>query len=285
MVRLLYSDSIHNYSFFSIVASCFKYDEDSVSEVQFHLINIGLCSLVNVGLLSLLFFNRLLNVGYFYNILYITIVIALFLLVVTTRFITIMLLLIAGVIYWWKNTEITFSSLISDLSFEWMHSTWFQVAACIVGGILSLGLIGYIIYKLIPAKTVYIYKYIEQKLPMMYNGLSMTCPSCRKTIVTGKYEESAVRGIAKTTTKGLIGVGGVGAGAAAGSIFGPLGTLAGAVIGGIVTYHNNKQIDKGVDAVIDIWNYEVDGGRIVNFKCPICGNEWVETELYGEIEH
>lgn len=120
---------------------------------------------------------------------------------------------------------------------------------------------------------------------MMYNGLSMTCPSCRKTIVTGKYEESAVRGIAKTTTKGLIGVGGVGAGAAAGSIFGPLGTLAGAVIGGIVTYHNNKQIDKGVDAVIDIWNYEVDGGRIVNFKCPICGNEWVETELYGEIEH
>lgn len=272
-------------AFFSIVASCFKYDEDSVSEVQFHLINIGLCSLVNVGLLSLLFFNRLLNVGYFYNILYITIEIALFLLVVTTRFITIMLLLIAGVIYWWKNTEITFSSLISDLSFEWMHSTWFQVAACIVGGILSLGLIGYIIYKLIPAKTVYIYKYIEQKLPMMYNGLSMTCPSCRKTIVTGKYEESAVRGIAKTTTKGLIGVGGVGAGAAAGSIFGPLGTLAGAVIGGIVTYHNNKQIDKGVDAVIDIWNYEVDGGRIVNFKCPICGNEWVETELYGEIEH
>lgn len=99
------------------------------------------------------------------------------------------------------------------------------------------------------------------------------------------HEESAVRGIAKTTTKGLIGVGGVGAGAAVGSIFGPLGTLAGAVIGGIVTYHNNKQIDKGVDAVIDIWNYEVDGGRIVNFKCPICGNEWVETELYGEIEH
>lgn len=41
------------------------------------------------------------------------------------------------------------------------------------------------------------------------------------------------------------------------------------------------------DAVMDLWNYEVDGGRTVYFKCPRheCGHEWTRTETYGEIEH
>lgn len=272
-------------AFISIMVSTFKLYKETVSDVRFWLINFGLCSLVNVGLLSILYCNGLFSINNSYNILYITIGIFLFLLVVSTRGVTIVLSLIAGVIYWWKNTAFTFSSLIPDLSFEWIHSNWFQIAAWIVGGILVLGLIGYVIYKLIPPKIVYVDKYKEQKLPMMYNGLSMTCPYCRKTMVTGKYEISAVRGIAKTTTKGLIGVGGVGVGAAAGNIFGPIGAIVGACIGGVATYYNNKKIDEGVDAMIDLWNYEVDGGRNVYFKCPICGHEWEETETYGEIEH
>lgn len=269
----------------STIICVLKYDEEEKSKPVFWLVNFGICSIVNVGLLSLLYFNGLLYIDNDYNIVYLTIGIFLFLLVVSTRGVTIVLSLIAGVIYWWKNTAFTFSSLIPDLSFEWIHSNWFHIAAWIVGGILVLGFIGYVIYKLIPPKIVYVDKYKEQKLPMMYNGLSMTCPNCQKTMVTGKYETSAVRGIAKTTAKGLIGVGGVGAGAAAGSVFGPIGTIVGACIGGVTTYYNNKKIDEGVDAMIDLWNYEVDGGRNVYFKCPICGHEWEKTETYGEIEH
>ena len=278
-------------AFISIIVSTFKLYKETVSDVRFWLINFGLCSLVNVGLLSILYCNGLFSINNSYNILYITIGIFLFLLVVSTRGVTIVLSLIAGVIYWWKNTAFTFSSLIPDLSFEWIHSNWFQIAAWIVGGILVLGLIGYVIYKLIPPKIVYVDKYKEHKLPMMYHGLSMTCPSCRKTMVTGKYEQSTARGITKATAKGVIGgasvIGAFGAGAAVGGPFALLTGGLAALGAGALNYYNSKKIDVAIDNTLDLWNYEVDGGRTVHFKCPRpeCGHEWTELEKYGEIEH
>lgn len=282
-------------AFISIIVSTFKLYKETVSDVRFWLINFGLCSLVNVGLLSILYYKGLFSINNSYNIVYITIGIFLFSLVVSTRGITIVLSLIAGVIYWWKNTEFTYSSLIPDLSFEWIHSNWFQVAAWIVGGLLVLGLIGYVIYKLIPPKIVYVDKYVdkykEHKLPMMYHGLSMTCPFCRKTMVTGKYEQSTARGITKATAKGVIGgasvIGAFGAGAAVGGPFALLTGGLAALGAGALNYYNSKKIDVAIDSTLDLWNYEVDGGRTVHFKCPRpeCGHEWTELEKYGEIEH
>ncbi len=274
-------------AFFSSAISIMKLDKDTRSEITFWLTNFGVSFLLNAGLLSLLYFNGLFSLDNFYNVLYLAITTTLFLLVVSTRLITTILALVAGCILWWQNTEFTLLSLIPDLSFEWIHSSWFQVTALIIGGLLILALIGYVIYKLIPQKTVYVYRDREKEifLPMRYNGLSMTCPHCRKTMVTGKHNVSSTRGIIKTTTKGVIGVGVVGKGAAVGSAFGPVGTVLGACVGGVVTYFHNKKIDEGVDAAIDLWNYKVDGGRIVYFKCPICGHEWTKTETYGEIEH
>ena len=187
-------------AFLSSAISIMKLDKDVRSDITFWLTNFGICSLINVGLLSLLFFNGLFSLDNFYNDLYLTIATTLFLLIVSTRLITTILALVAGCILWWKNTEFTLSSLIPDLSFEWIHSTWFQVTALILGGLLILVLIGYVIYKLMPAKTVYVYKDREKEvlLSMLYNGLSMTCPYCRKTMVTGIYNESIARGIAKT---------------------------------------------------------------------------------------
>lgn len=278
-------------AFISTCFSIFKYDDHAKSDAWPWLINFGICSLINIGLLSLLYLKGLFDLSNFHNVLYVSIEIVLFLFVVTTRRITIVLSLIAGAFYWWKNTEFTFSSLIPDLSFEWIHSIWFQVAAWIVGGILVLGLIGYVIYKLIPPKIVYVDKYREHKLPMMYHGLSMTCPSCRKTMVTGKYEQSTARGITKATAKGVIGgasvIGAFGAGAAVGGPFALLTGGLAALGAGALNYYNSKKIDVAIDNTLDLWNYEVDGGRTVHFKCPRpeCGHEWTELEKYGEIEH
>lgn len=275
----------------SIAISIMKFDKETRSNIAFWLTNFGVCSLINVGLLSLLFFNGLFSLDNFYNVLYLAIATTLFLLVVSTRLITTILALVAGCILWWQNTEFTLLSLIPDLSFEWIHSTWFQITALIIGGLLILALIGYVIYKLMPSKTVYVYRDREKEvlLPMLYNGLSMTCPYCRKTMVTGIYNESTARGIAKTTAKGLLGTSCVASGFAVGaSVGGPLAPitgLCGAAIGGAITFFNNKRIDKGINAAIDLWNYEVDGGRTVYFKCPKCGKEWIKTEKYGEIEH
>lgn len=126
---------------------------------------------------------------------------------------------------------------------------------------------------------------------MIYNGLSMTCPSCKKTIVKGEYSQSAARGIIKTTAKGAIGgasvVGAFWAGAAVGGPFAPLTGALAAVGAGALNYYNNKNIDSALDWAIDKWDYEVDGGRTVYFKCPRheCGYMWEETEHYGEIDH
>ena len=117
----------------------------------------------------------------------------------------------------------------------------------------------------------------------------MTCPYCRKTMVTGIYNESIARGIAKTTAKGLLGTSfvasGFAIGASLGGPFAPLTGVCGAAIGGAITFFNNKRIDKSINETIDLWNYEVDGGRTVYFKCLFCGHEWTRIEKYGEIEH
>ena len=116
----------------------------------------------------------------------------------------------------------------------------------------------------------------------------MTCPSCRKTMVRWKYVESTVRGVAKITTKGLIETGSVGTFTSIGlALGGTIGVLGGTAIGGVITFFANKPIDKGVDAVMDLWNYEVNGGRTVYFKCSRheCGHEWTRIETYGEIGH
>jgi len=187
----------------------------------------------------------------------------------------------------WIGTE------VSSISFEWVHSTWFIYTACIVGGLFGIGLIIYVIYRLLPTKVIYVERSVERdhKLPMIYNGLSMTCPSCQKTIVKGEYSQSAARGIIKTTTKGVIGgasvVGAFWAGAAVGGPFAPLTGAIAAVGAGALNYYNNKNIDGAIDWAIDKWDYEVDGGRTVYFKCPRheCGHTWEETEHYGEIDH
>ena len=278
-------------AFLFITITCSFYSVDEEENLTFWLINFGFCSLVNLGLFSLLYFNDLFDTENIYNICYLIIGAILFLLVVSTKFITVVLSLIVAVIYWWNNIGFTFSSLIPNLSFEWIHSNWFQIAAWIVGGILVLGFIGYVIYKLVPPKIVYVDKYKEHKLPMMYHGLSMTCPSCRKTMVTGKYEQSTTRGIAKATAKGVIGgasvIGAFGAGAAVGGPFALLTGGLAALGAGACNYYNNKKIDAAIDSTLDLWNYEVDGGRIVHFKCPRpeCGHEWTELEKYGKIEH
>lgn len=296
---------------YSIITCSLKEDEEVQSKPLFWLVNFGLCSIVNIGLLSLLYFNDLLYVGNDYNVVYLTIELVLFSFVVSTRFITILLSLIAWGIYWWKNTEFSLSSLIPNLSFEWIHEDSFiWCSAGLSTLLLIIIIISYYKRRIRSEKQAYdtlrkdsmakinsleakireneeIIRRLKQSstLSIEYKGLTMTCPHCRKTMVTGKYDESTMRGIAKTTTKGLIGLGGVGSFAAAGSLFGPIGTIVGTLVGGAVTYYNNKNIDKGVDAVIDMWNYEVDGGRSVYFKCPKCGHEWEETETYGEIEH
>lgn len=276
-------------AFISIMLSTFKYYEETKSDVRFWLINIGVSTLLNVGLFSLLYYNGHFNIGNIFNIAYLIIGVILFLLVISTRLITSIITLMAGAIFWYKHTDFSFGALIPNISFEWIHSTWFIYPICIIGGLCGLGLIIYVIYRLLPSKVVYIDRYIDREhlLPMEYNGLEMTCPSCRKTMVRGSYEESVVRGITKTTTKGVAKLGCVGSCAAAGSAFGPIGFIIGASVGGAITYFNNKNIDKGIDAAFDLWNYEMDGGRTVYFKCPRheCGHVWEETEHYGEIDH
>lgn len=277
-------------AFFSILVSCSKYIEDTKSSIGLWLINFGLCSLVNLGLLSLLYFNKLLDINNSCNILYLTAGAILFSLVVSTRLFTLLLVAIAGSIYLLRNTEFTLSSLIPELSFEWIYHDWFKWSiAASLGLLLIILIIRYYNRKLENLEQAYMER-IKQAdfLPIKYNGLTMTCPYCRKTMVRGKYAESTVRGVAKTTAKGLIKTGSVGTFTSIGfALGGPIGALGGAAIGGLTTFFANKPIDKGVDAVMDLWNYEVDGGRTVYFKCPRheCGHEWTRTETYGEIEH
>ena len=294
-------------AFFSISVTSFKYDDDSKRSVKYWIINLGFCSLVNLGLLSLLYFNKLLDINNSCNILYLTVGTILFSLVVSTRLITLLLVTIAGSIYLWRNTEFTLSSLIPDLSFEWIYYDWVKWSiAASLGLLLIILIIRYYNRKLENQEQAYmersnrlegiirkneeIIRQLKETsiLPIEYKGLTMTCPYCRKTMVRGEYAESTVRGVAKTTAKGLIKTGSVGTFLSIGfSLGGPIGALAGAAIGGLTTFFANKPIDKGVDAVMDLWNYEVDGGRTVYFKCPRheCGHEWTRTETYGEIEH
>lgn len=269
---------------FSICTASLKDDYDFKCNFKFWIINFGFCSFVNFGLLSLLYFNELLDINNPCNILYLIVGIILFLLVVSTRLIT-LLFVVVGSLYLWLNIGLTFSPLIPNMSFEWIYYDW--VKWC-VGVSLSLLLI--ILLILLIRK---IRKLQENSiLPIEYNGLTMTCPYCRKTMVTGKYAESTARGVAKITTKGLLKTGaavgtGFTIGGALGGPFAPLTALAGAAIGGVITYFANKPLDKGVDTVIDLLNYEVYGGRIVYFKCPRheCGHEWTRKETYGEINH
>lgn len=277
-------------AFFSILVSCSKYIEDTKSSIGLWLINFGLCSLVNLGLLSLLYFNKLLDINNSCNILYLTAGAILFSLVVSTRLFTLLLVAIAGSIYLLRNTEFTLSSLIPELSFEWIYHDWFKWSiAASLGLLLIILIIRYYNRKLENLEQAYMERIKQAEfLPIKYNGLTMTCPYCRKTMVRGKYAESTVRGVAKTTAKGLIKTGSVGTFTSIGfALGGPIGALGGAAIGGLTTFFANKPIDKGVDSVMDLWNYEVDGGRTVYFKCPRheCGHEWTRTETYGEIEH
>lgn len=295
-------------AYFSILITCFKYvEDDEKSSILVWFINFGLCSLVNVGLLSLLYFNELLDVNNLYNILYLTAGAFLFSLVVSTRLFTLLLVAIAGSIYLWRNTEFTLSSLIPELSFEWIYHDWFKWSiAASLGLLLIILIIRYYNRKLENQEQAYmersnrlegiirkkeeIIRQLKQAecLPIEYNGLTMTCPHCRKTMVRGKYAESTARGVAKTTAKGLIRTGSVGTFFSIGFMLGgPVGALGGAAIGGVITFFANKPIDKGVESVMDVWNYEVDGGRNVYFKCPRheCGHEWTMTETYGVIDH
>ena len=295
-------------AFYSILITCYKYVEhDERSRILVVLINFALCSLVNLGLLSLLYFNKLLDINNSCNILYLTAGAILFSLVVSTRLITLLLVTIAGSIYLWRNTEFTLSSLIPDLSFEWIYHDWFKWSfAASLGLLLIILIIRYYNRKLENQEQAYmersnrlegiirkneeIIRQLKETsiLPIEYKGLTMTCPYCRKTMVRGKYAESTARGVAKTTAKGLIKTGSVGTFTSIGlAVGGPIGALGGAAIGGVITFFANKPIDKGVDAVMDLWNYEVDGGRTVYFKCPRheCGHEWTRIESYGEIEH
>lgn len=294
-------------AFFSILVSCSKYIEDTKSSIGLWLINFGLCSLVNLGLLSLLYFNKLLDINNFCNILYLTAGAILFSLVVSTRLFTLLLVAIAGGIYLWRNTEFTLSSLIPELSFEWLYQDWLKWSlAASLGLLLIILIICYYNRKLENQEQAYmersnrlegiirkneeIIRQLKQAefLPIKYNGLTMTCPHCRKTMVRGKHAESLARGVAKTTAKGLIGTGSVGTCTSIGfALGGPIGAIGGAVIGGAITFFANKPIDKGVESVMDGWNYEVDGGRTVYFKCPRheCGHEWTMTETYGIINH
>lgn len=293
-------------AFYSIVITCYKYVEDD-ERFRILLINFALCSLVNLGLLSLLYFNKLLDINNSCNILYLTVGTILFSLVVSTRLITLLLVTIAGSIYFWRDIEFIFLSSIPDLSFEWIYYDWIKWGLGISSSLLIIILlIRYYNRKIEDQREAYtrhtnqlediirnkenIIRQLKEAsiLPIEYKGLTMTCPYCRKTMVRGKYGESTARGVAKTTAKGLIKTGSVGTFTSIGlAVGGPIGALGGAAIGGVITFFANKPIDKGVDAVMDLWNYEVDGGRTVYFKCPRheCGHEWTRTETYGEIEH
>lgn len=173
----------------------------------------------------------------------------------------------------------------------WIENIWIQwTVYSILGVLIIIGIFALIIrLRETRVETKIVYKEREHLLPMKYIGLKMTCPNCRKTMVKGEYKESSARGIAKTTAKGLLGTGAVGSGAAIGGALGgpfaPITALAGAAIGGALTYFNNKKIDDGINAAFDLWNYEVDGGRTLYFECPLCGETWDETEHYGEIDH
>lgn len=230
----------------------------------------------------------------------------------TSRIMTVIMGVIGGVVYLvinWKTISFEFIKewvgslwgwiidgikwICSGITTIWIEHTWVQWSLySVIGILLIVGIvlfIGGILRTRTNTRTIY--KEREHLLPMRYNGLSMTCPYCRRTMVKGEYSESTARGIAKTTTKGLIGTGAVGSGAAIGGALGgpiaPLTALVGAAIGGAITYFNNKEIDKGINAAFDLWNYEVEGGRTVYFKCPLtdCGRTWEETEHYGEIDH
>lgn len=293
-------------AFFSISVTSFKYDDDSKRSVKYWIINFVFCSFVNLGILSLLYFNKLLDINNTYNILYLTAGSILFLLVVTTRLITLLLVVAAG-IFFWRDIDFIFLLSIPDLSFEWINYDWVKWSIGVSSSLLIIILlIRYYNRKIETQREAYtkrtnqlediirnnenIIRQLKETsiLPIEYKGLTMTCPNCRKTMVRGKYAESTVRGVAKTTTKGLIKTGSVGTFTSIGlALDGPIGALGGAAIGEVITFFANKPIDKGVDAVIDLWNYEVDGGRTVYFKCPRheCGHEWTRIESYGEIEH
>ena len=293
-------------AFFSISVTSLKYDDDSKCSVKYWIINFGFCSLVNLGIISLLYFNELLDINNAYNVLYLTAGTILFLLVVTTRLIALLLVVAAG-IYFWRDIEFIFLSSIPDLSFEWIYYDWIKWGLGISSSLLIIILLIRYYNRKIEDQTEAYTRHTNQLediirnkeniirqlketsiLPIEYKGLTMTCPYCRKTLVRGKYAESTARGVAKTTAKGLIKTGSVGTFTSIGlAVGGPIGALGGAAIGGVITFFANKPIDKGVDAVMDLWNYEVDGGRTVYFKCPRheCGHEWTRTETYGEIEH
>lgn len=107
-------------AFFSILVTSFKYDDDSKRSVKYWIINFVFCSFVNLGILSLLYFNKLLDINNTYNTLYLTAGSILFLLVVTTRLITLLLVVAAG-IFFWRDIDFIFLLSIPDLSFEWIN--------------------------------------------------------------------------------------------------------------------------------------------------------------------
>ena len=225
----------------------------------------------------------------------------------TSRLVTVILGGIGSIAYIFLNWNTNSFNFIKD----WFGSLWRWIIdgiKWICSGIATIWMIQWSIYSVIGillmvgivlfigsicrtrtnSRTIYIERDL---LPMKYNGLSMTCPYCRRTMVKGEYRESTARGIAKATIKGLIGTGAVGSGAAIGGALGgpiaPLTALVGAAIGGAITYFQNKKIEIEINDVFNLWNYEVEGGRTVYFKCPLseCGHTWEETEHYGEIDH
>lgn len=169
--------------------------------------------------------------------------------------------------------------ICSGITTIWIEHTWVQwTVYSILGVLLLIGIIA-LINSLREARieTKVVYKEREHLLPMKYNGLYMTCPHCRRTMVKGKYQESKVRGVTKTATKQLL----------APSIGAAIGGPVGFAIGVGVSYIWNKEIDKTVNVAFDMWNYEVEGGRTLYFTCPRpeCGYTWEETEHYGIIDH
>lgn len=226
----------------------------------------------------------------------------------TSRIVTVILGVIVSVVYLFINWNTIFFDLIKNwfgslwerivdgikwiyawIENIWIENIWFQWTVYSIIGILFIISAIFFISRLYETKIVY--REREHLLPMKYNGLSMTCPYCRKTMVTGKYNQSDVRGVIKTTTKGAIGgasvIGAFWAGAAVGGPFAPITGAIAALGAGTLNYYNNKNIDKVVDWAIDKWDYEMDGGRTVYFRCPRheCGHTWEETEHYGEIDH
>lgn len=108
--------------------------------------------------------------------------------------------------------------------------------------------------------------------PILYNGMSMTCPRCRRIMVAGKPKHKLIHMAVK--------IGGGKAGSAAvgamiGSFAGPFGAFIG------------KQIGSKVGGWLSNEGYKqaayLNNGIKLHFKCPKCKHEWDRYETYGEI--